>query len=247
MLLLFSSFTTAFYAEREDFEIYNNSNISLNLLVEQSVQSLKKYQCALACLSSVIYYNKEIIDFMAHRPYISSLSFYFLLHYACDCIISYQEQQTLLDLIMIVKKMTTYLAVSHGIKNYMQQRSTCFLADFSDEIIFNNITKDLPYSFDEITLITFKAYQELKLALQALNTALFVESEEFVFLCHASSINVQNILYLTQSDPALYQAVHNFEKNPDTYFADVLNYLKLEITKTFVLLENKLPNLRIIS
>ncbi len=178
---------------------------------------------------------------MTHRPYISSLCFYLFLNYLCDAVLNYQQQQALLTIIALLKKTTLYLVISHGIKNHIQQKKLSTEPYYVDDQAFlNSITANLPYSFNEVTLITLKSYQELKSSLQALNVTLTIESEEFVFLCHASSINIHSLLYLVQNDPVLYAAIYRFQKDPQTQLKSLLEYLSLEITKTFIDLEQLL-------
>ena len=103
-----------------------------------------------------------------------------------------------------------YLVICHGIKNYINHTRQLQEQDFNEQAFFNTITENLPYSFNEITLIVLKSYQELKTNLQKINESINIESEEFVFLCHASSINIRSLLYLAQNDPILYQTFYPF-------------------------------------
>jgi len=177
---------------------------------------------------------------MADSPYLSSFCFYLLLNYVCDSILNYQEQQSLLEIIALLKKTTLYLVICHGIKNYLQQKKLSNETSITEQEFLDNITENLPYSFQEITLIALKSYQELKSSLQTLNITLNIESEEFVFLCHASSVNIHSLLYLVQNDPVLYHAIYKFEKHPQTHLIPLIRHIKTEITKTFINLEKSL-------
>ncbi len=220
----------------------HNFTSSNNLLVQQSALCIKKHAWLIALIPAIAFYHEDIMDFVSHRPCISSLTLYMLLHYVCDSILSYRQQQSILNIINLIKKMALYLVVTHGIKNHINQNMVLIEQRFiDDQAFFNNITSDLPYSFHEITAITLQSYRELKSSLQSLNTALTIESEEFVFLCHASSsITIQNLLYLAQSDPDLEKKIYQFQKNPHVELAPVLEYLKREITKNFIELEQYL-------
>jgi hypothetical protein len=234
------------YAQKKDLDTSDNSTSSRNLLVQQSTLYLKKHAWFIALVPAIIYYHKDIASFMSHRPYISSLTFYLLLNYLCDAILNYQQQQSLLKIIALLKKTTLYLVLSHGIKNHIHQKKLSIEPHYEDDQAFlNSITANLPYSFNEVTLIALKSYQELKSSLQTLNIALNIESEEFVFLCHASSINVCTLLYLTQNNPTLYAEIYHFEKDPQMHLKPLLEHLRSEITKTFIDLEQLLLTLNV--
>jgi len=213
---------------------------SKNLFLQQSVLYIKKHAPLIALTPMIIYYHRDIIQCMKHQPCISSIFFYLLLNCLCDSISDYQQQQSLLEIIALLKKTTLYLVISHGIKNHIHQKKLLPEITLNDQVFLNTITENLPYSFDEITFITLKSYQELKSSLKSLNIALNIESEEFVFLCHSSSINIQSLLYLVQSDPILCQSINKFDENPQTHLSPLLEYLKLEITHTFITLEQLL-------
>src|SRR3989339_142132 len=178
LVLLLSCFSINSYAEEKDSEPFYNSINSLNLLVQESVD--------------------------------------------------------------LIKKVTLYLVICHGIKNYIHDKNLSIESFVDEESFFNNVTVNLPYSFYEITLIVLKSYQELKLSLQSFNTNLTVESEEFVFLCHAPSITMQTLLYLAQSDADLYQKIYEFEEKPEVYYKSIVEFLAVEITQTFLDLEKLL-------
>ena len=78
------------------------------------------------------------------------------------------------------------------------------------------------------------------MALESVNSSLHIESEEFVFLCYASSITIENLLYLTHKDPILYDAIYSFEQNPQEYLEPLVAYLTSEITTNFMNVEKLL-------
>jgi len=240
LVLLLSCFSINSYAEEKDSEPFYNSINSLNLLVQESVDFIKKHALIVALTPMTIYHHKDVADFIIYRPYISSFVFYVSLHYVCDSIANYQKQQSLLKIIALIKKVTLYLVICHGIKNYIHDKNLSIESFVDEESFFNNVTVNLPYSFYEITLIVLKSYQELKLSLQSFNTNLTVESEEFVFLCHAPSITMQTLLYLAQSDADLYQKIYEFEEKPEVYYKSIVEFLAVEITQTFLDLEKLL-------
>lgn len=240
LIILLSCLYIHSYAKENDSLAHNNSTSSSSLFVQQSIFHIKKHALLIACTPAIIYYYKDVLNFITKRPYIASLGFYLFLNYLCDSILNYQQQQSLLEIIALLKKITLYLVISHGIKNHIYQKKLSIDPHFDDQVFLNNITINLPYSFDEVTLIALKAYQELKSSLQSLNITLNVESEEFVFLCHASSINIHSILYLVQNDPILYQAIYRYEKDPQGHLMPLLEHLKEKITSTFIDLEKNL-------
>ena len=237
--LLLSILIINLTAQDENIHKGNNKNSS-RLFIQQSINYIKKHALLIALTPMALYYHKNIEHTIKHRPLISSICFYVFLNYLCDSISDYQQQQTLLDIIALLKKTTLYLVISHGINNHIHQKKLSPKMAFDDQSFFNSITENLPYSFDEIMLITLKSYQELKSSLQSLNIVINIESEEFVFLCHSSSINIHSLLYLVQNDLALQQLIQLFEENPQTHLDPLLGHLKLEITETFINLEQML-------
>ncbi|MDP3788634.1 MAG: hypothetical protein Q8Q60_04970 [Candidatus Chromulinivorax sp.] len=240
LIILLSCLSIDFYAHNnEEPKTSHNFNSSSNLLVQESALYIKKNAWLIALIPVLAYYHKDITNFISHRPYISSLAFYILLHYVCDSILSYRQQKSILETINLLKKIALYLVVTHGLKNHLCHNMILIEQRFiDDQAFFSSVTTDLPYSFHEITLITLQSYCELKSSLQSLNAALPIESEEFVFLCYASSsITMQNLLYLAQNDPILYEKIYQFQKNPHIELAPFLEYLKSEITKNFIELE----------
>lgn len=231
--------------QNKDLFVPPQSTSSESLLVEQFVHCIKKHALLISLTPIISYYHKDIIRCMSDRPYLSSICFYVLLNYVCDSLVNYRQQQSLLAVIALLKKTTLYLVISHGIKNHIHQKKLSIQPALDDESFFNNITKNLPYSFNEITLIALKSYPEFKSSFQSLNMMLNIESEEFVFLCHASSINIHSLLYLVQNDPVLYKAIYQFEKDPQNYLTPLLEHLTSEITKTFIDLEKHLLKLNI--
>ena len=236
-IFILSCLAINFHAQNQNFHT-NESN--QKTLIQQSVMFIKKHVSLIALTPMVLYYHRDIIELIKRQPLINSICFYIFLNYLCDSISDYQQQQSLLKIISLLKKTALYLVISHGIKNHIHQKKLLPETTFDNQNFFNTITENLPYSFDEITLITIKSYQELKSSLQSLNIALTIESEEFVFLCHASSVNIHSLLYLVQNDPILYQSIHQFEENPQTHLTPLLEYLKLEIAQTFINLEQLL-------
>ncbi|MBV8661001.1 MAG: hypothetical protein JO129_02560 [Candidatus Dependentiae bacterium] len=231
--------------QNKDHFVPIQSTSSESLLVEQFVHCIKKHAVPISLIPIISYYHQDIFQFMSHRPYLSSVCFYLCLNYACDSLISYRQQQSLLTAITLLKKISLYLVISHGIKNHIHQKKLSIEPAVDDQSFLNNITRNLPYSFDEITLIVIKSYPELKSHLQSLNMMLNIESEEFVFLCHASSIDLQSLLYLVQNDSILFQAIYQFEKNPQNHLGPLLEHLTAEITRSFVDLEKHLLKLNI--
>lgn len=245
LIILLSCLNIDSYAQSKEPHLTNNSTSSNNLLVQQSITFIKKHALLIALIPTTIYYHTNIINFISDQPYISSFGFYLMIHYICDSISNYQQQQSLLDVIALLKKITLYLIISHGIKNHLHQKKLSSELFVDDHSFLDSITKDLPYSFEEVTLIALKSYQELKTSLQSLNIALTIESEEFVFLCHASSINVQSLLYLVQNNPELYKKIYNFETNPQDQLQPLLEHVTSEITHTFTELEHRLLALNV--
>lgn len=240
LIILLSWLSIPTYTQKNEFRTPDNSNSSQNLLVQQSLLCLKKHALLVALIPICNYYRKDIYSFIQNKPYSSSLLFYICLHYICDSILQYQKQKKLLDLIHILKKLTLYLVMSYGVKNYIEQKKIIIDQTFNEQLFFNTLTKQVPYSFDEITSITIKSYQKLKSSLQKMNETLHVESEEFIFLCHASSITIDSLLYLAQNDPELYKKIAQFEQEPQKYMLPLTEYLSSIITSNFIELNQKM-------
>lgn len=238
VLIIFASLHDC-YAQHKDSSQESFIN-SCSLLVEKAAFYIKKHAAIIALAPLVIAYHKDIFRCMMNRPCISSLGLYCLLHYSCDSILHYQQQKALLELIAVLKEITLCLVISHGIKNHMHQKNICIEPFFDDQFFLNNITNNLEYSFQEVTTITLTSYQELKSTLQSFNHYLDIESEEFVFLCYASFIDIDNLLYLTHNDLFLHQAVYAFEKDPKNNTAQLLEFIKSKITTAFIKLEKNL-------
>lgn len=240
ILIFFLSYLSFnLYTQDHDDFSYHNSINSSSRFIQEFTQYVQKHTLSLALISTGIYLHQNIIETMKKHPYISSICLYFILHYCCDSIVSYQQQEELLNTMLLIKKLTLYLVISHGIKNYLMQQMSEEQV-FDANIFFNNITEQLPYSFNEITLIALKAYPELKSSLQQLNSSIYIASEEFIFLCHPSSITMQSILYLVQNNPVLYQSIYHFEQNPQTHLTSLEALIKSEITEIFFNLEEHL-------
>ena len=240
LIILLSCFSVDSYAENKDPRVPYNSTSSINLLVQESASFIKKHAWIIALTPIAIYHHKDITRFITYRPYISSFALYLGLNYLCDSITDYEKQESLIKIIRLLKKTTLYLVICHGIKNYMHNKNLLIEPFVDEESFFNTITANLPYSFGEITLIILKSYQEIKLSLQSLNIKLTIESEEFVFLCYASSITMQTLFYLTQNNDELYQKISEFEKKPEIHCLSLVAYLTTEITQTFFELEQLL-------
>ena len=228
------------YNNSEISSVYNKSISSTGLFVQESAIFIKKHALFLVAIPTSIYYNQNVISYIKNHPYITAACCYILINYICDFILNYEQQQSLLNIIELVKKTTLYLVISHGIQNHINQKKLNFGLEINDQNILNNIAENLPYSFHETTQIALKAYKEIKSCLQNLNIMFHVESEEFVFLSHAKSINIDNLLYLVQNDAILYKAIYNFEKSPQIHLIPILELLKIELTKTFIDLEKQL-------
>lgn len=216
-----------------EHHICENKNTFVNKVIQESIKSIKKHALYIALLPILFYYNKNIKDFIMHRPYISSIWFYILLNYTCDTILDYQEQEIICHLIAILKKISLYLIMMHGIKNYMNHNNVTNDLDFTDPIFFNEIFKNYPYSFNQTTSISLKLYQELKIYLQSLNESITIESEEFVFLYHASLIDLPIMLYLADLDQNLYSFINAFEQDPQNNTAPFMQYLKYQLNENF--------------
>ncbi|MBP6869405.1 hypothetical protein KBC04_00765 [Candidatus Babeliales bacterium] len=237
LIILLACFGVHTQTEQQNFYIKKSST---NFQVQNTLELIKKYAIPIAVTPILFYYQQDIINSITYRPYLSSLCFYVLINYFCDSILHYQEQKALCHLISLLKKICFYLVLTHGIKNEIEQKHLLIDQDFTEEDFLQSITENLPYSFEQTTLISLKLYQELKICLQSYNESISIESEEFVFLCHARSINIEIMLYLTQNDPTLYQAITQFQATPKTHTQPLLEHLKFAITESFSELQENL-------
>lgn len=228
-VLLLSVFTT------DCFISYKNiSEQKITHQFQSIIQSIKQQALPIAIIPILLYHHQDIINFITYRPYTSSLCFYVLLNYLCDALLRYQEQEELCSLIATLKKICFYLVIAHGIKNFLHQKNFPHNAKISLEDQFlDTITQDIPYSFEQATFISLKLYQEMKNYLLSLNISLSVESEEFVFLCHASSIDIQTMLYLAQQDSIFYEAIYKFQEEPQTQIIPLTKQIQSNISQTF--------------
>ena len=122
LIAMLSCLSIDFYAQKKDPDTSHNFTSFSNLLVQQSTLSIKKHSWIIALAPLIMYNHRDIKEFVIDWPYVSSLGFYLLLNYACDSILQYQQQQSLLNMIALLKKITLYLVISHGIKNYMYHK-----------------------------------------------------------------------------------------------------------------------------
>jgi len=241
MAIFFVSTSEHSYNYQDNANIYNKPTIHKNLFIEESALFFKKHALFIASIPLIVYYKNNIIDFTKSHPYITTACLYTALNYTCDTILDYTHQNSLLEIVRLLKRASLYLVISHGIHNYIDQINISLdQANIKNGDLLNAITQDLPYSFNDATLIVLKTYQELKSSLYSLNPSLTIESEEFVFLCHASSINMHTISYLVQNNVELYHMIMEFEKNPETVLMSLLEKLKTEITNDFTELEKRL-------
>lgn len=208
--------------------------------MQSIAQAVKKNAFFITAAAIALYYHKDSIDFIKNRPYLSSLFLYGAINYICDAIIQYHEQESLLEVIALVKEISLYLVIGYGIKNYIHQKNIPIKDFINEDNFLHDITQHVSYSFDDIAIISIKAYRELKSTLRTLNVNIPIESEEFVFLCNSSTININSLLYLTQNNPALYQMISRFKKNPDLYCPTLVNHLTSHLTKAFITLEKYL-------
>ena len=84
---------------------------SYEQFIGQSANFIKKYAGIIITLPYIWYYQNDVITSITNHPYISGCSFYFLLHYLCDCIIEYEKTKKLLLLSASLKKIGLYLSI----------------------------------------------------------------------------------------------------------------------------------------
>lgn len=225
LIIMVSFFTTSVCTHRQEmFTCY----------LQKTAHLVKKHAFLLAMLPLIVSYQKNIDQGTMHTKALSSLFFYCLLHYSCDCVTHYQEQASMLHMIDLLKKISLYLVIAHGIKNYMQQKHGVSSTKWIAEDFLPSITSKLDYSFDEITMMTMQNYQTIKTAIESLNDDLKIESESFVFLCYAPSINLSTLLYLVQDNDFLYTTIHELIKDSDVRLPELVQYVQSEVTKNYI-------------
>lgn len=235
--ILLICFHTVGYAQENRTCQQSNCTRYYDLLVEQSADYIKKYGLFVALIPLLTYYHKDIALTAHNRPYLAACLLYCGMNYLSDTYRAYLDQQAILGLIGSLKKTTLHLIIAYGIINYIKNQPTL---KFNKEYEIDDLVQDLPYSFHEITLITIKAYQELKASLQLSNIHLPLECEEFVFLCHPSSIDLHCLLYLVQKNPTLYKSIYQIQNQDIDEIENIIAFLKEEIAATFLALEKSL-------
>ncbi len=240
MILSSSSFIISIDQDNITLSHDFNFNSSYNLLVEQSAVFIKNNAAIISAIPLTIYYHQDLLRTIQNHPYVSSYCLYMLLHYLCDCIIEYQQEQSLIKLTTCLKKTAVSLLVCHGLKNYIEQKNTSQEWDKQSIDIYKYVTKNTSFSFEQIEIILMKTYKELKQYFASLSYSIKIESEEFAFLCCRSSINLQTLYYITQNDLPLHQALYEFEHNQTYDLTILLNLLQHNITDNFMLIEQYL-------
>jgi hypothetical protein len=152
----------------------------------------------------------------------------------------YEKEKSILNVLELLNAFSLKLLIGYGINNYLEQHYVLHNKQITSDSFLSSISKNLMYSFDDITTIVLKTYHELKTSILTLNPEIKIQSEEFVFLCHTSSINLTTMLYLVQHDEFLYKTICKFEKNPEEYIELLREYLQIELSKDFLILEKEL-------
>jgi len=234
-------------SQENQSDTYFDSTNFKHLSIEESTRFIKQNALLIAAVPTLMYFNQSVLQTLSEHPYISSICFYILINYICDAILDYQEQESLINLIILLKQITLHLAVSHGIKNYMDQKKQPTELLLKEQSTFNSITKKWPYSFNKMTVIILESYKDLKKNLHQLNKSMHIESEEFVYLQHSSSITIGDLLYLTQDNNNLHAMISRFEKNPELEIEELLEHVTFQITVNFLALEQSLLKFQIAS
>lgn len=240
VIILSSSFITSIDQDKITTAHYVNFNSSYNLLVEQSAAFIKNNAGMIAAIPFSLYYHQDVLRTIQNHPYVSSYWLYLLLHYLCDCMIEYQQEQSFIHLTTCLKKTAVSLLVCHGLKNYIEQKNRSQEWDKQSIDIYKYVTKNTSFSFEQIEIILMKTYKELKQYFASLPYGIKIESEEFAFLCYGSSMNIQTLYYITQNDLPLHQALYEFEHNQAYDLITLLNILQNNITNNLMLIEQYL-------
>ena len=231
------------YAKEKSIQTSNDFTSSCSLLVEQSATFIKKYAAMIALTPLMVYYHKNCIDFAYHHPFISTAALYCSIHYISDCILEYKKDKPLFECVPLIKKIALDLVICHGIQNSVQQKNipATFTDTVPDQNFFDTMTQGMNYSFDQIELMTMRIYTKLRERLSSLHHPVHIESEEFVFLCHASSIDMQTMLYLTKdTDQDLYLMLSRFEQNPQQELLPLLKFLRQQLQNNFIDIQQRL-------
>lgn len=232
ILIFITSYSTIHcYADSNNTNFHSdNSNSSKKLLVQESILCIKKHAWLIALTPIILYYHSEILNIVTNQPYLSSVALYLCLHYCCDTILSYKEQLTILTAIELIKKIALYLAISHGLKNHISQNATSLNFRNEDSFALSKmLSEDLPCPMHEFTLLITESYRQLKKNLHALNKNITIESEEIIFLSFESSITLNDLLYLTETDEELYSKIYDLKTQKNTALQPILDCLRLGI------------------
>jgi len=187
--------------------------------------------------------NKKLISNNNYLPIhyqssITALCFYGLLIYCSDSSIHYKHQICIMKNMTHLKKIIEYLAISHGIYNFLRLDNSF--------LFFNQITNNTGYTFHDFTLYILKIYQELKNTLHFFKISKDSQSEASIFLCHASLITIPKMLYLASDNPILYKKITLFEKNEIDQRAWLINYIKEQIFEHFLDIQKNSKDIGII-
>ena len=101
ILCLFTS-TNSFTKEDQSNHSFDSTTFR-NLTVEESTIFIKQHALFIVGIPLFVFFHDEIIKSMSEHPYVSSICCYALINYICDAILDHQHQQSLLNLIALIK------------------------------------------------------------------------------------------------------------------------------------------------
>jgi hypothetical protein len=175
---------------------------------------------------------------MQNHPYISTILLYSLLYFSCDTLLEYQEEESLLSIIIMLKKIATDLIVLQAIDKHFIRKTKNF--PLSEKMMLKINRSEFACNEEELALMTFKLYQEIKAMIHQCNPYIIIESEEFIFLSQPSIITMDTALYITQRHHTLHEIVFDFYTNPEEYFFELIQFLQHDIRSVFTDIEASL-------
>ncbi len=202
------------------------------------IRYIKKYALPLSCLPVCLWCYDDIKTAALQHPYLSTILFYVTINFITDLLLEYEEEDSLLTLIIILKNIAKDLIVLQAAEKYFSRRTqkTNVLKHIALKIKKNEFL----CNEQELARISFKLYQEIKAIIHQKNPSLIIESEEFIFLSQPSTITMDTALYITQNNYTLHQIVFNFYMNPTDHFVNLVDFLQEEIRSLFLSIEASL-------
>ena len=211
-------------------------------LIQKTAFFIKNQSLSVSILLAMIYFHKDITNDIQNHPYVSIIAATLMTSHMCNVILNIQQQKSILKAIILVKKITFYLAVSIGIKNYFENYCEINNQQFNGDIFLDNIVEGSGYTFNEITELTINTYHEIQEMIENQNFLLHVCSEEYAYLCFAKHISLDNLHELAHKEKEIEASINLTIENPEKYISAFPPTINLKINPLIYELKNYIKN-----